>query len=121
MKWQHLPTGAFEALPPTFSGKRMSETINYLTQTELGGRGLGTGGLDRAAQYIAERFREAGLVPAGDEKDSYFQTWDEDIDGLGRTIKMKNVIGVISGKKTGIGRPKRCNRGPLRPPWSWMA
>ena len=86
-------------LPQKFSGNRMSETIGYLTKTELSGRGLGTEGLDRAAQYIAERFREAGLKPAGDDKGSYFQTWEENIEGLGRTLKMKNVIGVIPGKK----------------------
>lgn len=87
------------SLPQTFSGKRMSETVRYLTRTELEGRGLGTEGLEHAAQYIAERFREAGLQPAGDGKDSYFQTWEENMEGLGRTLKMKNVIGVIPGKK----------------------
>ena len=87
------------ALPQTFSGNLMSETISYLTKSELGGRGLGTEGLDRAAEHIAERFREAGLKPAGDEKDSYFQIWEENIEGLGRTITMKNVVGVIPGKK----------------------
>ena len=91
------------ALPQTFSGKRMSETVSYLTKTELGGRGLGTEGLDLAAQYIAERFSEAGLQPAGDGKDSYFQTWEENIAGLGSTLKMKNVIGVIPGKKPEFG------------------
>ncbi len=87
------------ALPQTFSKNRMSETISYLMKTELGGRGLGSEGLDRAAEYIAEKFREAGLKPAGDGKDSYFQTWEENIEGLGRTLKMKNVVGVIPGKK----------------------
>ncbi len=87
------------ALPQTFSGNRMSETISYLTNTELGGRGLGSEGLDRAAEYIAKRFREAGLQPAGDGKESYFQTWEEKSEGLGRTLKLKNVIGVIPGKK----------------------
>ena len=46
---------------------------------------------------------EGGLKPAGDSKDSYFQTWQENIAGLGRTIKMKNVIGVIPGKKPEFG------------------
>ena len=87
------------SLPQKFSGRRMSETIDYLTKAELGGKGLGTEGLDIAARYIAQRFREAGLQPAGDAEDSYFQTWEENIEGLGRTLKMKNVVGVIPGKK----------------------
>jgi len=65
----------------------------------LAGRGLGTEGLDQAAEYIAEKFREAGLEPAGDEKGSYFQEWEEYIEGLGRTVKMRNVLGIIPGKK----------------------
>jgi hypothetical protein len=86
-------------LPPAFSKERMNETISYLTSAGLGGRGLGTEGLDRAAEYIAARFEKAGLMPAGDEG-SYFQVWEENIEGLGRTIKMKNVVGVVPGKKS---------------------
>jgi hypothetical protein len=87
------------AMRQKFSGSRMAETISYLTKTELGGRGLGTEGLDIAAQYIAQRFGEAGLQPSGDVQGSYFQTWEENIEGLGRTLRMKNVVGVIPGKK----------------------
>ena len=86
-------------LPPAFSKERMTETISHLAKPEFGGRGLGTEGLDRAAEYIAERFKEAGLEPAGDEKGSYFQAWEEDVAGLGRAVRMKNVIGIIPGKK----------------------
>ncbi len=86
-------------LPPAFSKDRMKETISHLAKPEFAGRGLGTEGIDRAAEYIAERFREAGLEPAGDEKGSYFQTWEEEVSGLGQAVRMKNVIGVIPGKK----------------------
>ena len=87
------------ALPAVFSKERMVKTIGYLTNPGLSGRGLGTDGLDDAADYIAEKFREAGLKPAGDDQGSYFQTWEEDIKDLGRRVRMKNVIGVIPGKK----------------------
>jgi aminopeptidase N len=86
-------------LPPDFSKERMLRTVSFLTQPQLKGRGLGTEGLDRAAEYIAEKFREAGLEPAGAEKGSYFQAWEENVVGLGHGIKMKNVVGVIPGKK----------------------
>ncbi|MDD1749357.1 MAG: M20/M25/M40 family metallo-hydrolase [Methanothrix sp.] len=92
------PRPPLAVLPPNFSKERMLAAINFLTQTKLAGRGLGTEGLDRAAAYIAEKFREAGLEPGGDDKGSYFQTWEEDVSGLGRSIMMKNVVGVIPGK-----------------------
>ncbi|MDH4230852.1 MAG: M20/M25/M40 family metallo-hydrolase [Nitrospirota bacterium] len=90
--------GPLAALPPAFSKERMTGTIGHLAKPEFAGRGLGTEGLDRAAGYIAERFREAGLEPAGDEKEGYFQTWEEDVEGLGQAVRMTNVIGVIPGK-----------------------
>ncbi|NJD55064.1 MAG: M20/M25/M40 family metallo-hydrolase [Nitrospirae bacterium] len=89
-------------LPAVFSKDRMTKTISHLAKPEYAGRGLGTEGLERAAEYIAERFREAGLEPAGDEKGSYFQAWEEDVEGLGQSIRMKNVIGVIPGKKPAL-------------------
>lgn len=96
------PRQPLAVLPPAFSKDRMTETVIHLAKPEYAGRGLGTEGLERAAGYIAERFREAGLEPAGDEKGSYFQAWEEDVEGLGRAIRMKNVIGVIPGKKPSL-------------------
>jgi len=88
------------SLPPQFSEERMLETIRYLSSDDLKGRGLGTKELDRAASYIAQKFQEAGLAPAGDEAGSYFQTWEEqDTDNPEHMIKMTNVIGVIPGQK----------------------
>ena len=40
---------------------RLLSTVEYLASDELQGRGIGTEGLDRAADYIAERFAEIGL------------------------------------------------------------
>jgi hypothetical protein len=40
---------------------RLSRTVLYLASDELEGRGLGSPGLDLAADYIAEQFHEAGL------------------------------------------------------------
>ena len=88
------------SLPPRFSEEKMLETIRFLSGDDLKGRGLGTKELDRAAEYIAQQFRNAGLAPAGDEAGSYFQTWEEqDTDNPGHMITMTNVIGVIPGQK----------------------
>jgi hypothetical protein len=40
---------------------RLSQSARYLASDELEGRGVGTKGLDLAAQYIGGQFREAGL------------------------------------------------------------
>ena len=82
-------------LPPVFSAERMMETIRFLSSEDLKGRGLGTKELDRAADFIAAKFQEAGLKPAGEKERSYFQIWkDPELN-----IEMKNVIGIIPGKK----------------------
>ena len=81
-----------------FSSEKMMETIRFLASDELKGRALGSKELDQAAEYIAQQFREAGLRPAGDSGESYFQTWEE-IDNTGHKVRMKNIVGVIPGIK----------------------
>ena len=93
------PRVAIAQLPPVFSEARMLKDIEYLASEELKGRGLGSPGLDKAADYIAKQFSDAGLQPCGDGSDDYFQTWTEKIDMPGRDVVIiKNVIGVIPGK-----------------------
>src|SRR3954471_21314783 len=48
------------------------ETTRYLSSDAMEGRDTGSPGYERAAAYVADRFRKAGLVPAGD-KGTYFQ------------------------------------------------
>jgi aminopeptidase N len=82
-------------LPSVFSEERMMEAIKFLSSDELKGRGLGTEGLDSAAEFIARKFQEAGLKPAGDREGSFFQMWkDPDLN-----IEIRNVVGVIPGRK----------------------
>ena len=47
-------------------------SVQYLASDDLEGRGIGTAGIDKAAEYIAANFRKIGLqTPAGQE--DYFQ------------------------------------------------
>src|SRR2546430_6976936 len=46
--------------------------VSFLASDALQGRATPSPGLDAAAEYIASRFRRAGLEPVGD--DGYFQT-----------------------------------------------
>jgi hypothetical protein len=52
--------------------ERMRKDIFFLAGPECEGRGIDTKGIDKAADYIAETFKAAGLKPAGPDG-SYFQ------------------------------------------------
>jgi hypothetical protein len=51
---------------------RMRLDVNYLASAECEGRGVGTKGIDLAADYIAKQFERSGLKPGG-VKDGWFQ------------------------------------------------
>ncbi len=54
--------------------ERFQSHIDYLASDELEGRGVGTKGLELAADYIEAQFKEIGLQPPGDDG-SYFQSF----------------------------------------------
>lgn len=53
---------------------RFQHHIDYLASDALQGRGVGTRGIEEAADYIAAQFAMLGLTPAGDSG-GYFQTF----------------------------------------------
>lgn len=53
---------------------RMLEDLKYLASDECEGRGVLTKGLELAAEYVANRFKEAGLKPGNGG--SYFQPFE---------------------------------------------
>jgi Peptidase family M28 len=63
---------AADSTPNRIDRERLLTHLKRLASDELSGRANGSGGLDRAAEYIAARFREAGLEAAGDGG-SFFQ------------------------------------------------
>lgn len=101
----HLPEGfktqlpkrpALAQLAPLFSAERMLNDIKYLSSDALQGRGLGTEGIEKAAQYIVHQFQKAGLQPGADDG-SYFQVWPEVVNAKGEKKPVKNIIGIIPG------------------------
>src|SRR5262245_16436170 len=54
------------------SAARMRTDINFLASDICEGRGVGTLGLDLAANYVAAQFKKAGLKPGG-VNGTYFQ------------------------------------------------
>lgn len=98
-KTQNLPVKqerkALAELKPVFSEKRMMATIKYLASDELKGRGIETNEINIAAEYIQNKFKEAGLKPIGKEN-SYYQYFTHTFKEKGK-LKLKNVIGIIPG------------------------
>jgi hypothetical protein len=90
------PRKALAEIPPVFSRERLLEHVQYLASAELGGRGLGTPGLEKAADYIAARFEAVGLTPAGDDG-GYRQVFHADEGEDGKPHDVANIIGVIPG------------------------
>lgn len=87
---------ALAMLAPVFSSERMLKTVNYLASDELAGRAPGSAGINKAIDFIIEKFKSAGLLPGADDG-SYFQTWDEVVDVNGNKAPVKNIIGIIPG------------------------
>ena len=76
--------------------------IIYLSSDYLEGRETGTKGELLAAEYIATRFQELGLVPKGDNG-TYFQEFPAVVKSnphaqTGETRTARNVIGYIHNK-----------------------
>jgi hypothetical protein len=92
------PREALATLSAVFSENDLRKHVEFLASEELEGRGIGTAGLEKAAEYIAEQFKNAGLQPGGNN-DSYFQTWQADSGKDKQEVTLKNVIGILSGKK----------------------
>ena len=65
---EHISPGIEAELqgPAVIAAPTWKELVAELASPELGGRGLGTPGLEEAARIIAKRFAQIGLEPAGD-------------------------------------------------------
>ncbi len=87
------PREALATLKPIFSENRMMSSVKYLASEELKGRGLGTSEIDKAAEYIAEKFQQSGLKPING---AYYQKFSHKFHEKGE-LKLTNVIGVIPG------------------------
>jgi hypothetical protein len=88
---------ALAQLPPVFSEPRMLADVAALADASMEGRGLASAGIARAAEYLANAFRAAGLKPGVPEQDSYFQHWTEQVPGLAQSVVLRNVIGFVPG------------------------
>ncbi|MFQ5600561.1 MAG: M28 family peptidase [Candidatus Krumholzibacteriia bacterium] len=67
--------GAAAAHATPIAPARLRAHVEFLAHDQLEGRGAGTRGLQAAGSYIAARFEEMGLTPAGDD-DTFFQYFE---------------------------------------------
>ena len=92
------PRRALAELPPVFSEQKLGEHVAFLAARERDGRGIGTAGLDAAAEYVAAQFAAIGLVPGGDGG-GWFQSFTTEKSPDGRPVTLRNVIGILPGAK----------------------
>jgi hypothetical protein len=98
------------------SEARLKRDVTFLASDDCEGRGVGTKGLERAAEYVAKQFADAGLKPGGPD-DGYFQPFPfklaNILDGpatlelegpLGQSIKVKARSGFEVMGYSGPGR-----------------
>jgi hypothetical protein len=74
--------------------ERMKEILYFIASDEMAGRDTPSPGLDKTAQYIADRLKKLKLKPAGD-KGSYFQHI-----ALTRTIVDRDHSSAQMGERT---------------------
>lgn len=77
---------------------RLARDIQYLASDELEGRGVGTGGITKAADFIRTRFKEVGLT-SGVPDGSYFQNFKVSLDPEVVTEKTHLVLRGPEGQE----------------------
>ena len=83
-----------DAIPAKVSANELKGWVSYLSSDEMKGRKNGSEEIERAAQWLAERFKELGLTPAPGSQ-SYFQEYE--IEHKEEKFPAKNVIGWMEG------------------------
>ncbi|MCG3138197.1 MAG: hypothetical protein HJJLKODD_02058 [Phycisphaerae bacterium] len=94
---------------PAISKENLTTHLNYLAGDELGGRGVGTEGIDQAAEYIVEQFKRYGLQPGG-EQGSYYQEFTLPIT--------RQITDACRLEMTGLEPPPQRNTDFLPMPFS---
>ncbi|MCH6547684.1 MAG: hypothetical protein IH798_04480, partial [Gemmatimonadetes bacterium] len=102
----YITVGTAAAQRSSDASDRIIRHINFLAADAREGRGVGTAGLDAAAEYIADRFAKIGLT--GGTADGFLQRFTISPTapaaahtGIGG-VAVSNVVGIVPG------------RGPLR-------
>ncbi|TDE18166.1 M28 family peptidase [Dyadobacter psychrotolerans] len=84
------------AFAQQFKVEDIKKHITFLASDDLEGRGTGSLGEIKAANYLADQFRIIGLKPAGTDK-SFFQPFQVtySVDGYAHQVTGRNVVGFL--------------------------
>jgi hypothetical protein len=92
-----LAGGVAAAATPAIDAERLLDHIKFLASDELKGRADGSPELERAADYIAQQFKDIGLSPGGDDG-----TWFEPFELVaGLSVGRNNAL-VLSDKSRSV-------------------
>ncbi len=94
------PAAGYVSVSRSFDATRAGAHIAYFADPARGGRFSGSPGYVSAAQYVADRFKEIGLEPLGDDG-SYFQTFKQTVV---RIAAMPTLDRVTPNAKSYIAR-----------------
>lgn len=88
-----LTAGLWAADQPAISPEKIKAHVEYLAAAAMKGRGTGTPELNKAAKYIADVLKRAGLEPVAGK--SYFQKFRVTVGAkLGPRNKAESVVGT---------------------------
>lgn len=90
---RQLTHTSLAATQSRFTAQEFLDPIKFLASDDLKGRGDGTPELDRAAEYLAGRFRKFGLKPVGDNR-TFFQRFSLVV---GAKLGDKNSAAITQG------------------------
>ncbi|MCM2322561.1 MAG: M28 family peptidase [Oligoflexia bacterium] len=98
--WVETPDAPLTTTNPTNAANRFMATVEQLSTPEMEGRGLGTAGLKKAEQFVAEQFTAIGLKPLARAwpknglDGSFFQKVEIRTGKAGEIAEAQNVIGT---------------------------
>lgn len=95
------PPSEFKAGFDAVSVDLARQHLNYLAGPECFGRGTGQPGYQKAAEYVAARFKEMGLVPIGDGG-TYFQGSRSSVSPWTRPLQCSRAQRVRFGSEKGL-------------------
>jgi Tol biopolymer transport system component len=82
----------------TAAADRYRDDVRWLADDTREGRGIGTAGLEEASRWLAARFREIGVAPAG-EDGGYFQRFDVPVAVEARPGTAVKIDGAVVARE----------------------
>ena len=97
--------------PESIAESRYMEHVKFLASDDLAGRGNGTPGLERAAQYIADQFPAAHLAPSSGFERARLQQW---LCFIGTELHKATFIPLFDKSMPEAVRAKTLEKGAAR-------